>query len=87
MKKKLEVGTISKNACAEYRIQNMHHLKDIILPIFDKYPLLTSKQYSYEKFRNSLLIYLDPNLSEIEKDRKISEMKDTMIPDGYQSYV
>jgi len=78
---------ISGNYCAEYRICNMMHISEIVLPIFDKYPLLTSKQYDYEKFRNSLLIYLDKNLSKEQKDEMISGMKASIIPNDYQSYV
>ena len=65
----------------------MIHISEIVLPIFDKYPLLTSKQYSYEKFRNSLLIYLDKNLSKEQKDEMIFSIKVSMIPNDYQSYV
>jgi LAGLIDADG endonuclease len=28
-------------------IRNKSHLKEIIIPLFDKYPLLTNKQYDY----------------------------------------
>ncbi|SHO80167.1 putative LAGLIDADG homing endonuclease (mitochondrion) [Malassezia sympodialis ATCC 42132] len=89
IKKMLIVGSvdISENSCAEYRICNMIHISEIVLPIFDKYPLLTSKQYSYEKFRNSLLIYLDKNLSKEQKDEMIFSIKVSMIPNDYQSYV
>lgn len=33
-----------------------------ILPIFDKYPLLTSKHYKYTLFRESILIYKNNNI-------------------------
>jgi hypothetical protein len=38
-----------------YRIRNKSHLKEIIFPIFDKYPFLTNKQYDYIRFKNTLL--------------------------------
>jgi LAGLIDADG endonuclease len=38
-----------------YRIRNKSHLKNIIIPIFDKYPLLTNKLYDYMRFKTSLL--------------------------------
>jgi len=38
-----------------FRIRNKSHLKNIILPIFDKYPMLTNKQYDYIEFRSALL--------------------------------
>ena len=38
-----------------YRIRNKSHLKEIIIPIFDKYSFLTNKQYDYIRFRTLLL--------------------------------
>jgi hypothetical protein len=38
-----------------FRIRNKSHLKEIIIPIFDKYPFLTDKQYDYIRFKNALL--------------------------------
>jgi hypothetical protein len=37
------------------RIINKKHLKEIILPIFDKYPMFSNKQYDYLRFKNALL--------------------------------
>ena len=91
MKKMLGVGHIivpSKAfSCAEYRIRNMIHLKEKILPIFDKYPLLTSKQFGYETFRESLLIYLDNNLSKDEKEKLLVFNKSKKTPTNYISFV
>jgi len=45
-----------------YRIRNKSQLKNIIIPIFDKYPFFTDKQYDFVKFRTLLLndvIYSD----------------------------
>lgn len=38
-----------------YRVRNKNHLKNIILPIFDKYSMLSMKQNDYLRFRNNLL--------------------------------
>lgn len=38
-----------------FRIRNKSHLIDVILPIFDKYPLISNKQYDYLRFRSALL--------------------------------
>jgi hypothetical protein len=38
-----------------FRIRNKSHLKEIIVPIFDKYPLLTNKQHDYIRFRTVLM--------------------------------
>jgi len=40
---------------AIYNIRNKKHLKERIIPIFDKYPMLTNKQYDYLRFKNALL--------------------------------
>lgn len=37
------------------RIINKSHLIDLILPIFDKYPMLSYKQYDYLRFKAALL--------------------------------
>lgn len=37
------------------RIRNKNHLKEFILPIFDKYPMFSNKQYDYIRFRNCLI--------------------------------
>jgi hypothetical protein len=37
------------------RIRNKSHLINYILPIFDKYPMLSNKQYDYLRFREALL--------------------------------
>jgi ubiquinol-cytochrome c reductase cytochrome b subunit len=37
------------------RIRDKDHLKKFIIPIFDKYPMLSNKQYDYLRFRNALL--------------------------------
>jgi hypothetical protein len=37
------------------RVRNKTHLKTVILPIFDRYPLLSNKQHDYLRFRDALL--------------------------------
>jgi ubiquinol-cytochrome c reductase cytochrome b subunit len=37
------------------RVRDKNHLKNFILPIFDKYPMLSNKQYDYLRFKNALL--------------------------------
>ena len=44
------------------RIRNKDHLKKYIIPIFDKYPMFSNKQYDYLRFRSCLIsniIYYD----------------------------
>ena len=62
IKKILGVGTIKiykneleNNQIAIFSIKNKKHLKEIIIPIFDKYPLLSLKYYDYINFRKYLM--------------------------------
>ena len=91
IKKILGVGTVSvpnsKDNTAEYRIRNSKVIATVILPIFDKYTLLTSKQYHYSIFRKALLIYLDSTFSSEEKDQKLRILKHLVLPKDYKSTV
>lgn len=61
IKKILGVGVItfrkSKNRSETVflRVRNKSHIINYILPIFDKYPLFSNKQYDYIRFKNTLL--------------------------------
>lgn len=70
---------------AEYRIRDIQQLKEVILPIFDEYTLLTSKEFHYLLFREALLIYTDPSLCFEEKDQKLRALQSRKLPIGYQS--
>ncbi len=59
IKSMLGVGEVSFRTRGEvemvlFRIRNKNHLKEFILPIFDKYPMFSNKQYDYLRFRDSL---------------------------------
>ena len=56
VKTQLGVGSVNTNADntkADFRVRDRKTIGSIILPIFDKYPLLTSKHYSYCKFKEA----------------------------------
>ena len=38
-----------------YNVRNKQHLREIIIPIIDKYPMLTNKQYDFLRFKEALL--------------------------------
>jgi len=40
---------------ARYNVRNKKHLREIFIPILDKYSMLTNKQYDYLRFREALL--------------------------------
>lgn len=60
IKNLLAVGVVSIRRIGEIemislRIRDKKHLKNFILPIFDKYPMYSNKQYDYLRFKNALL--------------------------------
>jgi hypothetical protein len=60
IKNLLGVGVVSFRKRKEIemvslRIRNKDHLKQFIIPIFDKYPMFSNKQYDYLRFKNALL--------------------------------
>ena len=60
LKSLLGVGVVSTRKRGDIemislRIRNKNHLINFILPIFDKYPMFSNKQYDYLRFRNALL--------------------------------
>jgi hypothetical protein len=71
IKEILGVGTIdirerNQRKMCLYRIRNKSHLKSIVLPIFDKYPMFSNKQYDYLMFKKLLLneVHLSKDLSD-----------------------
>lgn len=86
IKRNLKVGTIKNNKLISYyNINNINHLNNIILPIFDKHILLSSKYYNYKKFKECLLIYLNNNISKEDKLKKIIIINNKLKPNNYQS--
>ena len=55
----LGIGTVffreteGRSKTVSLRVRNKSHLINVILPIFDKYPLLSNKQYDYLRFRDA----------------------------------
>ena len=92
IKSLLCVGSVSvsnsKYNTAEFRIKNIQHIIQYILPIFDKYPLLTSKHFNYNLFREAILIMSNPLISKEQKDKLITDIKikdESGIPTNYIS--
>lgn len=74
IKKNLNCGTVivEKNTNnAFFRITDYKTIKKVILPIFDKYQLLTSKAFNYEKFKQAVLTLDNSNLT---KEQQILEL-------------
>jgi len=86
VKKMLGVGQVSISGnMAEYRIRDLKSILQHIIPIFDKYPLLTSKYFNYDLFKQAALIFSNPVLSKEKKDELLTELKSKIRPDEYIS--
>ena len=88
IKKQLKVGNINieknKKIC-NFRIRDRSILFNIIFPIFDKYPLLTSKKFDYDNFKKAYFILSDSKLNSIEKDNLIFKLLNELKPIDYIS--
>lgn len=88
IKKELGVGNVRKdNTKGQFVIRDRKKLSDVIFPIFDKYPLLTSKQFDYLKLKKAYEILEDKNISKNEKDKYLLEIKKKSLPVNYVSNV
>lgn len=70
---------------AHFRIRDRKVLESVIFPIFDKYPLLTSKQFNYLKLKEAFLILSLPTLSNSEKDTLLENIVNRELPVDYIS--
>jgi len=80
IKSNLNVGTVtlenSRNRCS-YIIQNYEEIKKIICPIFNAFPLHTSKRLDFENFAQAVFIKDNKQLSDAGLS-KIVSLKNTM---------
>lgn len=86
IKDTLDIGRIVKDkTMSSYVITRRDHLINIILPIFNNNKLLTSKYFNYLKFKESLLLYDNKDISIKESIDKIKKIKEVNIPLDYKS--
>jgi hypothetical protein len=88
IKTQLKVGSIyidNDGNHAHFRIRDRVILEKYIFPIFDKYPLLTTKQFNYIKFKEAHSILNNPSLNKLEKDSLIFNLVNTKPPVNYIS--
>jgi len=86
IKKELGIGSVTKdNTKGQLVIRNRNKLAEGIFPIFDSYPLLTSKQFDYIKLKQAYFVLEDTNLSKSEKDQRLLQIKETIKPIDYKS--
>ena len=77
IKKNIGVGSVNeeKNTnMAQYSVYSREKLKKYIIPIFDRYPLLTRKFFNYNKFKEAFNILENINLSFKEKNELIEKL-------------
>jgi hypothetical protein len=77
IKKQLRVGSIyieKDGKQAHYRIRDLTTLASVIFPIFDRYPLLTNKQFNYIKFKEAYKILSQSTISKLEKENLITKI-------------
>lgn len=88
IKKQLGYGSVqfeTKRTNADFIIRNRVILNSIIFPIFDKYPLLTSKNFDYIKFKKAYNILEDSNFSYEDKDKLLLILINEKRPNDYIS--
>lgn len=66
-------------------IRDLKTINNVIIPIFDTIPLLTSKYFYFLNFKKAAKILSDKNLSRIEKENLIWKLKNTLLPLNYVS--
>lgn len=88
IKKELGVGSVTQHGDKKQLfVRDRKAIENIILPIFDKYSLLTCKKFDYIKFKQALFILNNINISKAEKNIKLCNLKDSVIPKNYRSPV
>jgi hypothetical protein len=88
IKTQLGVGSVTKdNSKGQFFIRDRKIIEEILLPIFDSYPLLTSKYFDYLRFRKALAILKDLDLTKQERDIKLLNLKNSKVPHEYKSPV
>lgn len=70
---------------AEFRVRRIDHITEHILPIFDHYPLLTSKYFNYIKFKEGIQVINNFSMCQNDKDKLLTSIKNAIIPKDYIS--
>jgi len=91
IKQQLGVGSVSVESNRDqgsFRIRDRKQLANIIFPIFDKYPLLTTKYFNYAKFKSAYAILENKELTNCLSKGPINAQIETLLlnePD--ESYI
>ncbi len=88
IKKELGAGSITKDGTkGQYFIRDRKIIEHKLLPIFDKYPLLTSKYFDYVKFKKALVILNNKDLNKNDKHTELLKLKNSKLTTNYISPV
>lgn len=86
IKTQLGIGKINKvNNTVSYWVRDKKKLAEVIFPIFDNYPLLTSKYFNYLKVKEAYYILEDTNLTKIKRDELMLNLVKTVPSSDYIS--
>jgi hypothetical protein len=61
-----------------YRVRAQKHLKEIIIPFFEKNPLRTKKKFAFQRFRQALIFIENKEHLTLEGLQKIRKLRDEM---------
>lgn len=76
IKRNLGIGQVAVSGnMAEYRLRDRTLITQVIFPIFDKYPLLTSKYYYYDLFKQAAMVMSNTTLSSMAKHELLNNLK------------
>lgn len=88
IKQQLGVGSVSVESNRDqgsFRIRDRKQLANIIFPIFDQYPLLTTKYLDYAKFKSVYAILEDKKLTKFQRNEQIETLLLTKPDESYIS--
>nr|YP_010715993.1 NADH dehydrogenase subunit 4L [Paraisaria gracilioides]WDE74391.1 NADH dehydrogenase subunit 4L [Paraisaria gracilioides] len=69
------VSNLNKNTTVEFRVSTLNDIVKVIMPHFEKYPLLTKKYYDYVLFRNIIKLMLEKEHNTLVGIQKIVNIK------------
>lgn len=86
VKKQLGVGSVTNDGTkAQFFIRDRKIIETVLIPIFDKHPLLTTKYFDYVKFKKALTILNNINLSKQDKNLRLLAIKNSKANNEYIS--
>lgn len=79
IKSRLNCGNVYvSDKTATFYVGSVQEASNILIPLFDKFPLNGIKYLDYLAFKESVFVYLDDSLSKSRKLELITKLKDSM---------